>query len=518
MSRSAESPSGAGPAAVEGRAVRFRLWLGMAAVAAVACGAVAGALVVHSNETDAFRRRQQDEALRAARQVESVAGLSVGQLASAAAFYQAVERLTRHKFEVMAGSLLDGGALSGTGLILAVPGPRRSQFERGHGFPIVDRNPIGFRRAPARAHYFPLAFAASNSGLEPPLGYDVGADVVRRRYLQRARDTGTAAATKVMHLPIGGTGINVFRPVYRDGAPIATLAQRRAALVGFAVGAFHVDDLTATATSALPDGTRVQLVESGRSVTGPKLSRDDSGTAAVRIADRRWLLVVHDPGGPDVALPWLMAIFGILLAVLLGALVTIWSRNERLGELRRQASHDSLTGLKNRRRFDEELQAELARSRRYGVAGAVLMLDLDHFKQVNDSLGHAAGDRVIAEVAEVLRDRARETDVLARLGGDEFAVILPRCDLEAAQAVADALRDAIREHLAAEDGSPRITVSIGIAPFGTDSPHGSDSILARADSAMYAAKGAGRDSIRIFKGDDETTTVAGAQPDDVASP
>jgi diguanylate cyclase (GGDEF)-like protein len=498
--------------------MRLRLWLGMAAVAAVACGSVVGALVVHSHETHAFRRRQQDEALRAARQAESVAGLSVGQLASAAAFYQAVERLTRHKFEVMAQSLLRGGALSGTGLVLAVPGSRRSEFERGHGFPIVDRSPIGFRRSPTRSHYYPLAFAASNSGLEPPLGYDVGADAIRRQYLLRARDTGTATATKVMHLPIGGTGINVFRPVYRDGAPIATLTQRRAALVGFAVGAFHVDDLTAAATSALPDGTRAQLVEGGRTVARPRLSRDDVGAAAIRIADRRWLLVVHDPGEPGVGLPWLMAIFGILLAALLGALVTIWGRNERLGELRRQARHDSLTGLKNRRRFDEELGAELARSRRYGVPGAVLMLDLDHFKQVNDTLGHAAGDRVIAEVAEVLRERARETDVLARLGGDEFAIILPRCELMEAQAVAGELQTAIRERLEAEDGTPRITVSIGIAPFGAGPPRSAESVLARADSAMYAAKGAGRDSVRTLDHDDEPDAVNGARPGDLASP
>jgi diguanylate cyclase (GGDEF)-like protein len=513
MPRSTETK----PIAAKSRAVRFRLWLGMAAVAAVACGSVAGAFVVHSHETRAFQRRQRDEALRAARQAEAVAGLSVGQLASAAAFYQAVERLTRHKFEVMAASLLDGGALSGTGLILAVPGSRRSQFERGHGFPIVDRSPIGFAPAPVRARYYPLAFAASNSGLEPPLGYDVGADPIRRRYLLRARDTGASTATKDMRLPIGGTGINVFRPVYRDGASIATRAQRRAALVGFAVGAFHVRDLTATVTSTLPEGARAELVEDGGTVAGPALSRDDAGAATVRIADRRWLLIVHDPGDPGIGLPLLMAIFGISLAALLGALVMSWGRNERLGELRRQASHDSLTGLKNRRRFDEELQAELARSHRYGVAGAVLMLDLDHFKQVNDTLGHAAGDRVIAEVAEVLRDRARETDVLARLGGDEFAVILPRCDLEAARSVASELRDAIREHLAAEDGAPRITVSIGIAPFDAATPLSSESILARADSAMYAAKGAGRDSIRTFDIDEEPDAVVGAESGDVAS-
>jgi len=488
--------------------VRFRLWLGMAAVAAIALGSVAGALIVHSKEESAFERRQQDEALRAAHQAESVAALSVGQLSTAAAFFQAVERLTAHKFQVMAHSLLEGGALSGTGLILAVPASRRAHFERRHGIAITDRAPIGFRPAPPRADYFPLALAASNSGLEPPLGYDVGADRFRRRYLLRARDSGTSTATAVMHLPIGGTGINVFHPVYRDGAPVATVAQRRAALIGFAVGAFHIRDLTAAIASALPGGARAELVEDGRTVAGPDLSREDAGSAALRIADRTWLLVVHDPGGPSVGLPLLMAIFGISLAILLGALVLVWSRNERVRELRRQASHDSLTGLKNRRRFDEELDAELARSRRYGVTGAVLMLDLDHFKQVNDSLGHAAGDRVIAEVGDVLRSRARETDVLARLGGDEFAVILPRCDREQALAVAGELQTAIRERLESEDGAPRITVSIGVAPFGTDTPAGSEAILARADTAMYAAKGAGRDAVRTFDLDEESLAAA----------
>jgi diguanylate cyclase (GGDEF)-like protein len=488
----------AGVGAAEGNAVRFRLWLGMAAVLAIACGSLAGALIVHSHETGAFRRRQHDEALRAARQAESVAALSVGQLASAAAFYQAVERLTRHKFDVMARSLLDGGALSGTGLIAAVPGSRRGRFERGHGVAIVDRAPIGFRPAPQRRRYYPLAFAASRSGLEPPLGYDVGADPRRRAYMLQARDSGASTATEVMHLPVGGTGIDVFAPVYRDGSRLETVAQRRAALAGFAVGAFQVGDLTATAEAALPAGTAVELVQAGRAVVGPTLARNDAAAAPLRIADRRWLLVVRDPSEPGIGLPLLMAIFGISLAGLLGALIVVWGRNERMRDLRRQASYDALSGLKNRRSFDEELQAELARSRRYGVAGAVLMLDVDRFKQVNDTLGHAAGDRVIAEVAQALRDRARETDVLARLGGDEFAVILPRCDLAEARLVGETLQATIRERLGDADGAPRITVSIGIAPFGEGTAGDSEAILARADTAMYEAKGAGRDAVRIF--------------------
>ena len=105
----------------------------------------------------------------------------------------------------------------------------------------------------------------------------------------------------MIRLPLGGTGINVFRPVYLDGAPTRTVAQRRAALVGFATGAFHVSDLTGAAATALPDEVDVQLRESGRTVIGPSLDRDDAATAPVQIADRTWQLVVQDPNRPGSA-------------------------------------------------------------------------------------------------------------------------------------------------------------------------------------------------------------------------
>ena len=482
-------------------AVRPRLWLGLALFAAIAIGSVALALIVHDREQDSFETNQRSEAVRAAHQAEALATLSVGQLASATAFYQAEPGFTKHEFDIIASSLLDSGGLQATAFIDSVPGQERQRFEREHGFQIVERGALGqMRPASSHPHHYPVAFAAATGlTVQLPLGYDVGTDSRRGRYLDRARDTGQPAATRVMRLPVGGTGINVFHPVFRDGAPTRTVAQRRTALVGFAGGGFRVADLAGAATDTVPGDVEVSLMDGGRVVSGPDLPREESAAAPVRIADQVWLLVLNDPDRPGVALPLLIAVFGLSLAALIGALILIWSRNDRMRELTRQASQDSLTGLKNRRRFEEDLRVELARSNRYGVPGALLMLDLDHFKQVNDTLGHPAGDRVIAEIAGVLRGRTRETDVLARLGGDEFAIVLPRCDLEKAQSVAAEIATAIRERRDGDDeGIPRITASIGIAPFGPQTPATFETVLAKADAAMYEAKGLGRDSVCTF--------------------
>jgi len=482
------------------KGMRLRFWLGYALVAAIAIGAIAMALVVHDRETANFEQRQSAEAARSARQAEALAALSVGQLSSAAAFYEAEgTEFSKHEFEVIADSLLSNGSLSATAFVPLVRGSERGRFERRLGFPIVERAALGdLRRAERRGRYFPLAYVATKSKLDvgTPYGYDVGADPVRSSQLRDAGDSGRPAATRVIRLPLGGTGINVFRPIYRDGAPTANVAQRRAALTGFALGSFRLADLTAAALTALEQDDDIQLLEDGHSVAGEQLDRDESATAPVKLADRTWLLVVHDSNRPGVGLPALIAVVGIALAVLLGALILIWSRNEKMQELRLQASQDPLTGLKNRRRFEEDLLAELARSRREQTVGAVMMLDLDNFKQVNDTLGHPVGDRTIAEIAALLSARMRVTDVVARLGGDEFAIVLPRCDLDEAEEIAEAISKAIRLHTLPGEAAPPITASIGIATFGPQSD-GYDAVLSAADNAMYEAKRAGRDSIRV---------------------
>ena len=168
------------------------------------------------------------------------------------------------------------------------------------------------------------------------------------------------------------------------------------------------------------------------------------------------------------------------------------------------ANHDPLTNLLNRRRFHEELENWLAQARRFGIHGAVLFLDLDNFKFINDSLGHQAGDKLLMTVADLLRERLRETDILARLGGDEFAIILPHTHIETAESVANQIRELLEYQITAElKDFSGITVSIGIAMF----PSHSDTIetlLACADLAMYRAKEEGRNRVSIYTPEQKT--------------
>jgi diguanylate cyclase (GGDEF)-like protein len=478
--------------------MRRSFYIGLVAVALVAAGSVLMALFVRDNEIDHFHALQRDAALRSARQAEAVAQLSVGELATAAAFFQAQEDLNREDFDVVGTSLLRRGALTAAAYIEQVRDPERRAYERRHGVSIFERGALGSPQpASVRPVYYPVTYAVAEQQAKSPFGYDLASDPERGPFLRVARDSGRPAATSVMPLLIGGAGINVYRPIFRNGAPIATVAQRRAALIGFAAGAFRVKDLAAAAISTLPEEVDVQLRSGEDVVVGPDGDLADAAQAPITIADRTWLLVVRDPGRPGVSLPLLMAVFGISLAALLGALVLIWSRSERMRELQREASQDPLTGLKNRRRFEEDLRRELARSRRDGTSGALMTLDLDNFKQVNDTLGHPIGDRVIEEIAGVLGGRTRETDVLARIGGDEFAIVLPNCDEEEAQQVGETIATAVREHVPQPPEVPQITVSVGIAMFGVGTEAGIESLIAEADTAMYAAKASGRDGVRL---------------------
>jgi diguanylate cyclase (GGDEF)-like protein len=158
-------------------------------------------------------------------------------------------------------------------------------------------------------------------------------------------------------------------------------------------------------------------------------------------------------------------------------------------QLENLALHDPLTQVLNARSFAERLGAELKRARRYGRPLAVLYLDLDDFKRVNDSHGHQTGDAVLKLVAEAIRRAVRQPDVVARLGGDEFGVLMPETDGALADAAAARLSAELRT---AFHGTPTVTASIGVVSC-TGTEVDVDEVLRRADQAMYEAKRSGKD-------------------------
>jgi len=174
----------------------------------------------------------------------------------------------------------------------------------------------------------------------------------------------------------------------------------------------------------------------------------------------------------------------------------ISERRELAQRLEYLIDHDFLTGLANRRRFEQELSREAERVARYGAPGAVLVIDLDNFKEVNDAFGHMAGDDLLKGVAGAVKNRIRQTDLLARIGGDEFGVLLPQADADQAQIAADGIVKALGRHVAVlGDQSIRVTASVGLAMFDRLS---ATEVLACADIAMYEAKQAGRNRFVLY--------------------
>jgi diguanylate cyclase (GGDEF)-like protein len=185
--------------------------------------------------------------------------------------------------------------------------------------------------------------------------------------------------------------------------------------------------------------------------------------------------------------------------------------------LRFLADHDPLSGIYNRRRFEQELQRELDLSASRPRHSVLLLLDVDRFKAINDTLGHAIGDAVIARLGDALRSRLRSADVVARLGGDEFAAILRRVDLPAARDVACHLQLVAAQRLATIVGEQHgpVTLSVGLVEIGDGTS--ADELLSLADRALYAAKAAGRDRV-VGGGEVEGPSLATAPPVAPAAP
>ncbi len=299
--------------------------------------------------------------------------------------------------------------------------------------------------------------------------------------------------------------------------------ESRSAIVGLVDTQELVGQANAKGTLAA-----LRLSDGARSVAALGPAPDHTVRSAVNAGGREWTLTVA--GGAlsplQLALPWLVLLFGVglTLAVALSLRNSLRRRDAALGlardrseqlavSLRRveQTNHelerahadadrlsrvDPLTGVYNRRHFSERLLAELAG--RHGST-AVLLFDLDHFKSVNDRFGHLTGDAVLRAAADRIDSVVRGSDCLARWGGEEFAVLAPGTDREGAILLAERARSALAEQPVEVDGAViELTVSAGVAVLGPDS-QSHDLLLDAADEALYEAKRAGRNCVRVFQ-------------------
>ncbi|HZC53513.1 MAG TPA: EAL domain-containing protein [Mycobacterium sp.] len=308
----------------------------------------------------------------------------------------------------------------------------------------------------------------------------------------------------------------IAAPVYRDGTLPATAVAGQQSVLGWVTAWFDAGAVVAdatrserrlTVTVAHADGTNPPMVLTQRDGTHPKghLSR------VVVDADGRWTITVAGSlnGAASPAFQgWILSIGGAVATLLLVGIILLLGSgrtrammlaHRRTAQMRHQALHDALTGLPNRALIMDRANQMLNRARHSQTQVAALFIDLDDFKDINDTLGHSAGDELLQAVAQRLTRALRQSDTVGRLGGDEFVVLTDGPSLLAgpelvAQRVAEVLHEPFE--LAASDTPYEITASVGLAVGVYDS---AEDLLRNADVALYEAKAAGKDTYALFE-------------------
>lgn len=506
--------------------VTIATWLLLVAGVAIALvAALAQRDSVRSADTHAFERTADD----VADSMASALQRDTGFMADMRATLARKPEMTNAQFSAWVDATEVMARYPGStsfAFIARVPAAELGAFSRRY---LADPPPdsAGLRRLTivpggARATYCIAQLAVDRSRSRLPPGLDVCAASVpgftsqtSRWAFDAARDTGRLS---VVALDRTDGLFGLPTAVYRSGRVPATVAGRRAEVRGWAVGTFSGHAILASAGAATP-GLRTEV--SHRDAAGGTTLVAAAGAAAPgsssytrRVdADGPWTVRVTGaadrPGLTADAQFWIVVLAGLIVSGLLFGFVRVMVRSRgralrlvdrKTAELRHLALHDSLTGLPNRALIIDRAEHALARARRQDTNVAAMFLDLDGFKPVNDTLGHAAGDELLCGVADRLKLLLRDSDTVGRIGGDEFVAIVEGDSLDAGPAViADRIRAVLAEPFAitdaAEPSTVRIHASIGIAAGLRAS---SEDLLRDADIALYQAKETGRDRSVLF--------------------
>jgi diguanylate cyclase len=456
-------------------------------------------------------------------------------------FFEASEDVSREEFETFGTRLLQGQRavqnFSWVPLVSRAERARHEHLARWEGIPkyeikalTVDDKIIP---SPERIEYLPIYYSTFERGARV-YGIDLMSQPIIRNRLEPARDNNQLSAVPEFYLHSRDGAVHGFLfslPVYRRDMAIDTVEQRRAHLIGFVHGAFQTSEaiefILKTSTTqrgldiylyladAAPDAAPLH-VHSSRLRSSPALPKSRQELRGVphvsgilHAGDARWAMAaVPIPNGPIATRhdrAWLVLIASLLSSA--GAVLYLRSsmrHAQRLmqanGEIMTLAQRDSLTGLFNRREFNTRLATLFADGRSGRAPFAVLYFDLDHFKDVNDTLGHPTGDRLLKQVAERVQSVLRQSDVVARFGGDEFAIILTDADAATAMTLATRINDILAQPFTIGGNHVHITASIGIA-LCTAETATPETLIMHADVALYRAKEDGRNCARFHSAD-----------------
>jgi diguanylate cyclase (GGDEF)-like protein len=405
----------------------------------------------------------------------------------------------------------------------------------------LDRHFAGFATLNYAAGYR-IVYAEPRAENADVIGRDMGRIPWAREALELSRDTGALVSSGTPLVRYRGghrsVGIALRLPVYRIGMPLTDIEERREAYLGSVGAGLFIDEmLTSIVGRADRAYTRLRLYDGGRAVattlpverrnetplydTNPSLRGDlMQRRVSFEFGARIWVVCVeqergHVIGTPEAAkAPIVIASSGALMSLLLAALVYSMASarvramvlamqmtsdlRESESALRHVAMHDSLTGLWNRDAMREHAERAMLRSQRHGKRLALLFLDLDGFKQVNDSLGHGVGDQVLRECAERITQALRAEDGIARFGGDEFVLLIEDVDdVASVERVAEKVLAAFGSGFRVAGYELHLAASLGAAVYPDHGVTYSD-LLRDADVAMYAAKGQGRGSWALY--------------------